>query len=71
MSYQLDSDITFPYGVLKTKPMIENCNFSEIFRRKTKLSAWLVSKCNVPSLRDKFVNKFKQYGLLHGVGISF
>ena len=63
MSYQLDSDIVFPYGVLTTKQFVENRNFSEIFRRKSKWAAWLVSKCNVPSLRDKFVDKLKKHGL--------
>ena len=63
MSYQLDSDIIVPYGVLKTKQSEENRNFSEIFRRKSKLAAWLVSECNVPSLRDKFVDKLKKHGL--------
>ena len=63
MTYQLDSDIVFPYGVLKTKQFVENRNFSEIFRRKSKWAAWLVSKCGVPSLRDKFVDKLKKHGL--------
>ena len=62
MSYQLDSDIVVPYGVLISNPFVENRNFSEIFRRKTKWAAWLVSKCDVPSLRDKFVDKLKKYG---------
>ena len=63
MTYQLDSDIVVPYGVLTTKQIVENRNFSEIFRRKSKLAVWLVSKCNVASLRDKFVDKLKKEGL--------
>ena len=62
MSYQLDSDIVAPYGALIPKPFVENRNFSEIFHRKTKWAAWLVSKCNVSSLRETFVDKLKKYG---------
>ena len=63
MTYQLDSDVVLPYGVLTTKQFVEYRNFSEVFRRKSKWAAWLVSKCDVPSLRDKFVKKLKKHGL--------
>ena len=63
MSYQLNSDIVIPYGVLTTRQFVENRNFSDIFRGKSKWAAWLVSQCNVPSLRDKFVDKLRKHGL--------
>ena len=63
MSYRLDADIVVPYGFLKTRREIPERNYSEIFRRKTKWAAWVVSKCSPPSLRGRFVDKLKQYGL--------
>ena len=63
MSYRLDSDIAMPYGYLKTRQIVRKRNFTDIFRRKTKWAAWLVSKCTTPSMRDRFVEKLRKYGL--------
>ena len=63
MTYQLNSDIVIPYGVLTAKQFAENRNLSDIFRGKSKWAAWLVNQCNVPSLRDKFVDKVRKHGL--------
>lgn len=63
VSYRLDSDIVIPYGYLETRTHIPERNFSEIFRKKSKWAAWIVSKCSTPGLRDKFVEKLIQHGL--------
>ena len=63
MSYRINSDVVLPYGYLKTRPVTPLRNYSEIFRKKTKFVAWVVSNCNTPSLRKKFVEKLRKYGL--------
>ena len=60
MSYRLNSDIASPYGYLKPRKHVPHRNYSEIFSRKTKFAAWLVSNCHAYSKRDEFVDKMKQ-----------
>lgn len=63
MTYRLDSDIHIPYGYLSTRSDVPKRNYSEIFRRKTKFAAWIVSHCGASSMRDSFVRKLQGYGL--------
>lgn len=63
MTYRLDSDILMPYGYLETRPYVPNRNYSNIFRRKTKFAAWIVSHCGASSMRDSFVRRLQGYGL--------
>ena len=63
MSYRLDTDIVMPYGYLETRTEPVELNYSEIFRQKTKLAAWIVSKCRTPGRREEFVKKLTQHGL--------
>lgn len=63
MTFRTDSDVTFPYGYLKTVTPPTERNYSEIFRRKTKIAAWIVSHCGANSKRDNFVNVLQAYGL--------
>ncbi|XP_052812476.1 4-galactosyl-N-acetylglucosaminide 3-alpha-L-fucosyltransferase FUT6-like isoform X1 [Mya arenaria] len=54
-TYKPDSDIFHPYGILQTRAMTLQRNYSEIFRKKTKLAAWAVSHCGAVSKRDRYV----------------
>lgn len=36
-------------------------NYSEVFRKKTKLVSWVVSNCKTQSLRQKYVKELKKY----------
>lgn len=63
MSYRRDADIFFPYGMLERRKEQTKRNYSEIFLRKTKQAAWLVSNCGAASYRDVFVSELQKYGL--------
>ncbi|XP_045171818.2 alpha-(1,3)-fucosyltransferase fut-6-like isoform X2 [Mercenaria mercenaria] len=63
MSYRLDADIFFPYGMLERKKEIQQRNFSAIFQRKTKQAVWLVSNCGAVSKRDDFVSELQRSGV--------
>ena len=63
MTYRVDSEILNPYGFLWTRNVVLERNYSEIFRRKTKFAAWIVSHCDAESKRDKFISILQSYGL--------
>ena len=63
MTYRLDSDILLPYGHLQSQVSPPVRNYSEIFHRKTKFAAWIVSHCGSSSSRDQFVDKLRGYGI--------
>ena len=63
MNYRVDSDITIPYGYLKSRQRPPERNYAEIFRMKKRFAAWVVSSCHTVSLREKFVEKLKNYGI--------
>ncbi|XP_060605748.1 alpha-(1,3)-fucosyltransferase C-like [Ruditapes philippinarum] len=63
MSYRLDSDIFFPYGMLEERKEVPIKDYSAIYHLKTKQAAWLVSNCGAPSRRDDFVSELKRSGL--------
>lgn len=54
MTYQLDSDIFYPYGrVVELKEMPSGKkDYSEIFRQKKKSIVWFVSHCKTHRKRD-------------------
>ncbi|XP_052805961.1 4-galactosyl-N-acetylglucosaminide 3-alpha-L-fucosyltransferase FUT6-like [Mya arenaria] len=49
-TYKPDSDIFHPYGILQTRDRTLQRNYSEVFRKKTKLAAWAVSHCGAVSI---------------------
>lgn len=74
MTYRRNSDITFLYGQIipkatapKTPSEIsslieESSNNQRTFNtKKTKLVAWMVSKCNTYSRREKYVKELRKY----------
>lgn len=61
--YRLDSDVFRPYGTLITRKQVPEKNYSELFRRKTKMAAWVFSNCDTPSKRERYVKKLIQYGV--------
>ena len=63
MSHRIDSDIFIPYGFVWTRNTVPERNYSEIFRRKTKFAAWIVSNCDAESRRDKFIHRLQALGL--------
>ena len=59
-TYRTDSDIYVQRMLkLRDKPIVRN--YSEIFRKKTKLVSWAVSNCKTPSKRRKYVEELKKY----------
>lgn len=59
-TYRTDSDIYVQRMLkLRDKPIVRN--YSEIFRKKTKLVSWTVSNCKTPSKRRKYVEELKKY----------
>ena len=63
MNYRVDSEILTLYGFLRTRNVVIERNYSEIFRRKSKFAAWVVSHCGAESKRDKFISILQSYGL--------
>ena len=63
MTYRLDSDIHFPYSVLKHRTIPRTRNYTAIFQRKTKTAAWIVSHCYTESKREVFVGEMRKHGL--------
>ena len=63
MTYRLDSDIHFPYSVLKHRTVPRTRNYTAIFQRKTKTAAWIVSHCRTESKREVFVDEMRKHGL--------
>ena len=63
MTYRLDSEMKYTYGAIASLPESAKSdkNYSEIYRKKTKDAAWLVSDCHTESKREKFVAKLKNY----------
>ena len=63
MTYRVDSDIPYPYGSLKYRNVPRTRNYTEIFQRKTKTAAWIVSHCRTESKREVFVEEMRKHGL--------
>lgn len=62
-SYRLNSDVFQPYHTLVTRSLIPKRNYSEIFKRKTKVAAWVVSNCKTQSKRRDFVKQLIRHGV--------
>ena len=62
-TYRHDADIFHPYGILQSRVTLPSKNYSEIFRRKTKVVTWLVSHCNTQSMREEYVKLMNLNGL--------
>ena len=62
MTYRVDSDINKPYGYLIKRTVPITRNYSAIFKRKTKMAAWIVSHCPTESLREVFVKQLQEHG---------
>ena len=63
MTYRMDSDITFFYGVLQHRTIPRTRNYTAIFQRKTKTAAWIVSHCRTESKREVFIENLRKHGL--------
>ena len=63
MSYRRDDDITMPYGYLEARTESVKRNYSQIYKQKTDMAAWIVSRCASASRREEFVEKLRKHGL--------
>ncbi|XP_067660248.1 alpha-(1,3)-fucosyltransferase C-like [Haliotis asinina] len=63
MTYRLDSDIIYPYGVFYRRQPPLKANFSQIALNKTKSALWFVSNCNTPSKRQQYVKELRKYNI--------
>ena len=63
MTYRMDSDITFSYGVLRHRTIPRTRNYTAIFQRKTKTAAWIVSHCRTESKREVLIENMRKHGL--------
>ena len=63
MTYRMDSDIPFSYGVLQHRTIPRTRNYTAIFQRKTKTAAWIVSHCRTESKREVFIENMRKHGL--------
>ena len=59
MSYRQDSQGYAPYNKLRRKTVENVRNYSDIFKRKKKDVAWIVSHCETSSKREQYVSKMK------------
>ena len=64
MSYRMDADIFFPYGILVARETPLTRDYGAMYRHKTKHIAWAVSNCGAPSRRDEYVEEMKAAHLL-------
>ncbi|KAK6181434.1 hypothetical protein SNE40_009282 [Patella caerulea] len=60
MTYRLDSDIPVPYGLVKKNENKSNKDYRNIITNKRKMVAWVVSNCNTPGQRMKYVKQLKE-----------
>lgn len=60
-TYRQDSDIFSPYGSLVELTSMSKRNYSDMFRKKRKMAAWLVSKCHPSSQREKYVKLLQTF----------
>ena len=61
MTYRRDADIFIPYGWLGQRESQSDKNYSEIFRRKTKQVAWIVSHCSTDGKREEYIKQLQKY----------
>ncbi|ESO95849.1 hypothetical protein LOTGIDRAFT_95429, partial [Lottia gigantea] len=63
MWYREDSDIHEPYGLIVKRRQVLETNFTEIYFKKTKMAAAMVSNCNGQSQRMKYIRKLMTLGV--------
>ncbi|XP_076113590.1 4-galactosyl-N-acetylglucosaminide 3-alpha-L-fucosyltransferase FUT5-like [Mytilus galloprovincialis] len=61
MSYRKDSDIFTPYAKLSKRLTPLKKNYTDIFKKKSKDVAWIVSNCLAHSKRMRYVQMMKKY----------
>ena len=61
MTYRRDADIFIPYGWLGDRKTSLNKNYSDIFRKKTREVAWIVSHCQTSGKREQYVQELQKY----------
>jgi len=61
ITYGKDSDIQMTYASIVKEVKYIKKNYSEIFERKTKYVAWIVSHCSAISDRDEYVRELQKY----------
>ena len=64
MTYRLDSDMKYTYGEIKpgrSEIDANGKNYSDIYRKKTKQVAWLVSDCVTEGKREQYVARLRKY----------
>ncbi|XP_060607477.1 alpha-(1,3)-fucosyltransferase fut-5-like [Ruditapes philippinarum] len=62
-SYRLNADIFRPIRTLQRRIGNSNLDYKAIYRRKTKMAAWVVSHCNTQSLREEYVSSLIKAGI--------
>ena len=60
MSFRRDSDLYFPWGKIIPTVRDTSVDFDEIYSKKTKDVAWMVSNCDTPSKREVYVGTLKK-----------
>ena len=60
MTYRSDSEGYGPYGKIILAKIIKEENNTAIFSMKTKNAVWVVSNCNTPSTREKYVKEMQK-----------
>jgi alpha-1,3-fucosyltransferase len=61
VTYRRDSDIFAPYGKIVDRNAGDIWMQNVSFERKSKMIAWFVSNCNVPSGRLEYVHELQKY----------
>ena len=61
--YRHDSDIFLPHQILTTRRTRLNRNYYSVYKKKTKMAAWIVSHCHAKSLRDEYVHALIKEGV--------
>ena len=60
MSFRGDSEFYFPWGKIIPTVRDTSVDFDEIYSKKTKDIAWMVSNCHTPSKREVYVGTLKK-----------
>ena len=60
MTYRSDSEGYDPYGKIIPAKIIKEENHTAMFSMKTKDAVWVVSNCNTPSKREKYVKEMQK-----------
>ncbi|CAN7950674.1 unnamed protein product, partial [Ixodes hexagonus] len=62
MSYRRDSDVLTPYGeTVKKSNIAAKRDHVALWRLKTRVAIWLVSRCNTPSGRENYTEELRKH----------